>query len=109
MLGVELLSQAFKSASTEPSSANPQKEPILVETTDASKTAEDVSPSISPPVLPRYFSLKFLIFIQFSPFSDHLPCQTLPEETFMEEQESDSPPIDSDPIGAVIQTIEFPV
>ena len=84
-LGAELLSQAFKSASTDPSSTDPQKEPILVETTDASKVAEDVSPSISPPDAAKALFLKFLIFIQFSPFSDHLPCQTLLEETFMQE------------------------
>ena len=81
----------------------------MVETTDASKTTEDENPFTSPSDAAKSFFLKFLIFIQFSPFFDHLPCQTLPEETFMEEQESDSPPIDSDPIGAVIQTIEFPV
>ena len=55
-LGAELLSQALKLASTDPSSADPQKEPISIETTDASKAAEDVSPSISPPMLPRHFS-----------------------------------------------------
>ena len=43
VLGVELLSQAFDSAPTEPPSADPQKEPILVEITDASITAENVS------------------------------------------------------------------
>ena len=74
----------------------------MVEKTDASKAAEDVSPSISPPDAAKSFFLKFLIFIQFSPFFDHLPCQTLPEETFMQEQESDSPPIDGDPVGTVI-------
>jgi len=108
-LGVELLSQAFKSVSTDPSSAYPQKELILVETTNASKAVKDVSPSISPPNAAKALFLKFWIFIQFSPFSDHLPCQTVPEETFMQEQESDSPPIDSDPIGAIIQTVESPV
>ena len=56
-LGAELLSQAFKSASTEPSLADPQKEPILVEITDASKIAEDISPSISPPDVAKAFSL----------------------------------------------------
>ena len=73
-LGTELLSQAFKSAPTKPSSADPQKEPISVETIDASKAAEDVSPSISPPDAAKVFFSKFLIFIQCSPFSDHLPC-----------------------------------
>ena len=67
-LGAELLSQAFKSASTEPSSVDPQKESISVETTEASKIAEDVSPSISLPDVATVFFLKFLIFIQFSPF-----------------------------------------
>ena len=42
-LGAELLSQAFDLASTEPPSANPRKEPILVEITDASTIAENVS------------------------------------------------------------------
>ena len=59
---------------------------------------------------------KFLILIQFLPFSDHLSCQILPEEMFMQEQESDSPPINNDPIGfendpIVInnQTVDSPV
>ena len=86
----------FKSASTKPSSVDPQKEPILVETTDASKIAEDVSPSISPPDAAKVFFSKFLIFIQFSPFSDLLSCQTLPEETFKQGQESGSLPIEGD-------------
>ena len=42
-LGVELPSQAFDLASTEPPSADPRKEPILVEITDTSTTAENVS------------------------------------------------------------------
>ena len=42
-LGAELLSQAFDSAPTEPSSADSQKEPISVEITDAPTTAENVS------------------------------------------------------------------
>jgi len=66
-LGVKLLSQAFKSASTDPSSPDPQKETISVETTNASKAAEDASP-ISPPDAAKALFLKFLIFIQFSPF-----------------------------------------
>jgi len=48
-LGIELLSQAFKSASTEPPSADPQKEPILVETIGASKTTKDENPPTSLP------------------------------------------------------------
>jgi len=55
------LSQAFKSAPTKPSLADPQKEPILVETTDASKTAEDKSPSISPPDAAKVFLSNFFI------------------------------------------------
>ena len=42
-LGAGLLSQALDSAPTEPPSADPQKEPILVEITDASITAENAS------------------------------------------------------------------
>ena len=48
-LGAELLVQVFKSASTKPSSADPQKEPISVE------TVEDGSPSISPPDAAKVF------------------------------------------------------
>ena len=62
-LGAELLSYAFKSASTKPSSADPHNELISVETIDASKTAEDVSLSISPSNVAKVFFLKFLIFI----------------------------------------------
>jgi len=40
---MELLSQAFDSTPTEPPSVDPQKEPILVEMTNASTTAENVS------------------------------------------------------------------
>ena len=62
-LGVELLSHAFKSASSDPSSVDPQNESISVETTDVFKAAEDVSPSISPPDAAKALFLKFLIFI----------------------------------------------
>ena len=58
-----------------------------------------------PLMLPRYFS-KFLIFIQFLPFFDHLPCQTLPEGTFTQGQESGSLPIEGDPIDVDTQTVE---
>ena len=54
---MKLLSQAFDSAPTKLSLADPQKEPILVEITDASKTTTDVSPSISPPDAAKAFSL----------------------------------------------------
>ena len=46
---MELLSQAFDSAPTKPSLAYPQKEPILVEPTDVSRTVEDDDPSILIP------------------------------------------------------------
>ena len=66
-------------------------------------------------MLPRYL-LKILNFIQFSPFSDHLPCQTLPEDTFTQEQESNSLPIENDSVSiennpAVVdtQTVDSPV
>ena len=59
-------------------------------------------------MLSRYL-LKTLNFIQFSLFSDHLSCQTLPEETFMQEQKSDSPPVKNDPVDVDTQTIESPV
>ena len=68
-----------------------------------------MSPSISPPDAAKAFFSKFLIFIQFSPFSDHLPCQTLPEETFKQGQESSSLSIEGDLIDVVTQTIESPV
>ena len=51
-LGAELLSQAFESASTNLSSANPPKEPITTKITNASdrpKIAEDKNLSTSPP------------------------------------------------------------
>ena len=43
VLGAVLLSQVFDSALVEPLSADPQKEPISVEITDASIIAENVS------------------------------------------------------------------
>ena len=48
-MGAELLSQAFKSAPTESSSADPQNGPISAETTDASRAAEDENPPTSLP------------------------------------------------------------
>ena len=55
------------------------------------------------------FSQKFLILFNFHPSSDSLPCQILPEETPMQEQESDSLPIENNPIVADIQTVDSPV
>jgi len=93
------LSQALNSASTKPSSADPQEEPILIEPTDASKTVEDENPSTSIPDVAKVSPKKFLILIQLLPFSNHLSRQILPEEMFMQEQESNSLPIQNDPIS----------
>ena len=59
----------------------------------------------------EYFSQKFLILLNFHPSSDFLPCQILPEETPMQEQESDSLLIENNPVVADIQTwrIEFSI
>ena len=95
-LGAELLSQAYDSAPTEPSSADSQKEPILVEITDASKMTGDVSPSIAPPDVAKVFSLNSWFLFSFHPSSDLLSHQILSEETPMQKQESGSPPIDND-------------
>ena len=71
----------------------------MVETTDASKTAEDLSLSILPPDAVEVFFSKLLILFDFHPSSDFLSCQILPEEMPMQEQESDSLPIENDPVG----------
>ena len=52
------------------------------------------------------FSQKFLILFDLHPSSDFLPCQILPEETPMQEQESDNLLIENNPIVADIQTID---
>jgi len=70
------LFQAFKSAPTKPSSADPQKEPILVGTTEASKTVEDENPSTS-----------------------------LPEEISTQEQNMNSPLAEGDLIDVDTQTV----
>jgi len=56
-------------------------------------------------MLPIYLS-QTLNFIQFSPFSDSLLRQILPEETPTQEQESDSLPLESDPIVVVTQNVD---
>ena len=53
------------------------------------------------------FSQKFLISFNFHPSSDFLPCQILPEETPMQEQEFDSLPIENNLVIADIQTVDF--
>ncbi|XP_066311184.1 uncharacterized protein [Miscanthus floridulus] len=81
-------SEAFKSAPIKPSSDDPRKEPISVETTDASKTLEDENPPTSLPNVTKIF----------------------PEETPTQEQESDSLPIENDPVVIVVtQTVDSPV
>jgi len=47
-LGAKLLSNAFGSAPTRPSSVDLPKEPITIETTDASKIVENDNPSKLP-------------------------------------------------------------
>ena len=99
----------FDSSSTEPSSADPRKEPILVETTDAS-TAENVSF-----IFDAYWGIFFNFFHSvFYPSSDFLLRQILPDETPVQDREPDS--LLNDPIGfegslvAVnTQTIDSPV
>ena len=54
------------------------------------------------------FSQKFLILFNFHPSSDSLPCQILPEEIPMQEQESDSLFIENDPAVADIQSADSP-
>ena len=74
----------------------------MVETTDASKAAEDVSPSISPPNATKALFLQFFLFLfSFHPSYDYLLHQTFPEETPTQEQESNSLPIENDPIVVV--------
>ena len=55
------------------------------------------------------FSQKFLILFNFYPSSDFLPCQKLPKETPIQEQESNSRLIENDPAVADIQTVDSPV
>ena len=65
-----------------------------------------------PPFYPwccRSIFPKFLILFNFYPSSDFLPCQILPEETPMQEQESDNLLIENDPAAADIQTVDSPI
>ena len=98
----------FDSAPTEPPSANPQKEPISVEITDVSTTAENVSFILDAGQSPFF---NFLIYSVFYPSSNFLPCQILPEETLVQEQEPVSPlndlvGVEGDPIAIDTQTID---
>ena len=60
-------------------------------------------------MLPRYLLQTLNFLFNFHPSSDYLLRQTLPEETPMQELESDSLPIENDPVVVVIQTIDSPV
>ena len=80
----------FDSAPIESSSADPQKEPILIEITDA-------------------FSQKFLILFNFYPSSNFSLCQILPEEIPMQEQESNGFLIENNLAIADIQTVDSPI
>jgi len=93
-LGAELLSQAFDSTSTEPPSADPRKELILVDITDTSTTSENVS-FILDACWGNFFN--FLIYSVLYPSSDFLMCQILPEEILAQDREPDS--LLNDPIG----------
>ena len=84
----------FDSAPTEPPSAGLGKELILVEITNTSTTAENVS-FILDACRSRFFN--FLIHLVFHPSSVFLLCQILSKETPTQEQELDSPL--NDPIG----------
>jgi len=105
-LGVELLSQAFDLASTEPSLADPRKEPISVEITDTS-TTENVSF-----IFDAYWGIFFNFFHSvFYPSSDFLLRQILPDEIPMQDREPDSPlndPIDIEGgfVAANTQTVD---
>ena len=77
-----------------------------MEITDASKTAGDVSLFILSLMLVGVFSQKFLILFNFYLSSDFLSRQILPEETPMQEQESDSLFIENDPVIADIQSTD---
>jgi len=79
---VELLSQAFDSAPIEPSSADPQKEPILVEIIDVSIIEENVSFILNAR---RSIFFNFMIYSVFHPSPNFSPCHILPEETPMRE------------------------
>jgi len=79
---VELLSQAFDSAPTEPSLPDPQKKSISIEIIDASITAENVSFILDAR---RSIFFNFLIYSVFCPSPNLLSCQILPEETPMRE------------------------
>ena len=60
-------------------------------------------------MLPRCLLKIFDFSINFHPLSDHLPCQTLPEEIFTQEQKSGSLSIEGDPTDVDTQTVESPV
>ena len=68
--------------------------------------AEDKNPPTLFPDVAKISPQNSWFFIQFSPFSDHLPCQTLPEEIFTQEEKSNNLPIESDSADVDTQTVE---
>ncbi|XP_066333337.1 uncharacterized protein [Miscanthus floridulus] len=81
------IAQAFESASTNLSSANPRKEPITTEITDASdrpKIVEDKNLSTSPPDATK----------------------TPPKKISTQEQRSNIPTVEDDPVDADTQTVD---
>jgi len=101
----------FNSTSTEPTSADPRKEPIPVEITDTSTTSENVS-FILDACWGIFFN--FLIYLVIYSSSNFLMCQILPEETPVQDREPDSLP--NDPVGVEgslvavnTQTVDSPV
>jgi len=78
-------------APTELPSADPRTEPISVEITDTSITAENVS---------SIFDTCWSIFLDYysHPLFGYLPYQTLFDETPVQEQESGNSPIGNDPV-----------
>jgi len=101
----------FNSTSTEPTSADPRKEPIPVEITDTSTTSENVS-FILDACWGIFFN--FLIYSVLYSSSDFLMCQILSEETPVQDREPDSPL--NDPVsveGSLVavntQTVDSPI
>ena len=82
-------------APAEPPLADPRTEPISVEITDTSTTAENISS-----ILDTRWSIFFnsLIHYYSHPLFGYLSYQTLFDETPVQEQEPGSSPIGNDPI-----------
>ena len=100
----------FDLASTKPPSADPREEPILVEITDTSTIAENVSF-----IFDAYRGIFFNFFHSiFYPSSDFLLRQILPKETPMQDREPNNPlndPVDIEGglVAVNTQTVDSPV